>query len=128
MDKNKLDKHILQQEKVLVEFDIISSTTLEEFMDTYKKIAETSDDISQLKKVSTLLNKKDNIKIPGFFYPTPIPEEGNPTLDKLSVAMLEFILKKTQNPDDWSYIINYMINKLGLEFDDEEDGGEDSNI
>ena len=63
MDKNKLDKHILQQEKVLVEFDIVSSTTLEEFMDTYKQIAETSDDISQLKKVSSLLNKKDNVKI-----------------------------------------------------------------
>ena len=107
-----------------MEFDIISSTTLEEFMDTYKKIAEAPDDISQLKKVSSLLNKKDNVKIPGFFYPTPIPEEGNPTLDKLSVALLEFILKKTQNPDDWSYIINYMINKLGLEFDD--DGGEDT--
>lgn len=108
---------------VLVEFDIISSTTLEDFMETYRKIAESPDDISELKKVSNLLGKKDNIKIPGFTQTTPGPKElqPNPALDKLSAALLEFILKKTQNPDDWSYIINYMVEKLGLEFEDEDE-------
>ena len=120
MDKKNLDKHILQQTGVLVEFDIISSTTLEDFMETFKEIADSSDDISELNKVSKLLNKKDNIKIPGFANPTPNPIESDPTLDKLAVALMEFILKKTQNPDDWTYIINYMVNKLVLEFEDDD--------
>ena len=47
----------------------------------------------------------------------------DPGLDKLGAALLEFILKKTQDPNDWSYLINFMVEKLGLEFedDDEED-------
>ena len=107
---------------VLIEFDIISSTSLEEFMETYREIADSSDDISDLNKVSSLLSKKDQSKIPGFVNPTPGPHgEGDPTLDKLAVALMEFIIKKTQDPEDWGYIINYMITKLGLEFEDEDD-------
>jgi hypothetical protein len=34
---------------------------------------------------------------------------------------MEFILKKTQDPEDWGYIINYMVTKLGLEFEDEDE-------
>ena len=63
MDKKSLKSHILQQLGVLIEFDIISSTSLEEFMETYKEIAESSDDISELNKVSSLLNKKEYNKI-----------------------------------------------------------------
>jgi hypothetical protein len=37
---------------------------------------------------------------------------------------MEFIMKKTQEPSDWAYIITYVINKLGLEFADDEDNGE----
>ena len=122
MDKKSLDSHILQQMGILVEFDIISSTSLEDFMDTYREIAESSDEISELNKVSSLLKKKDNAKIPGFTSPTPGPTgKKDPALDKLSVALIEFILKKTQNPDDWTYIINYMVDKLGLEFEEEDD-------
>jgi hypothetical protein len=124
MDKQNLDRHILQQMGVLVEFDIISSTSLEDFMETYREIADSPDDISQLTRVSSLLEKKDNVKIPGFTSPTPDPATANPSLDRLSVALIEFILKKTQNPDEWTYIINYMVNKLGLEFED-DDGDED---
>jgi len=124
MDKKSLKSHILQQMGVLIEFDIISSTSLEEFMETYRAIAESSDDISELNKVSSLLNKKEYSKIPGFTAPTPGPlGKRDPSLDKLAVALIEFIVKKTQDPDDWTYIINYMVEKLGLEFedDDEED-------
>lgn len=122
MDKKKLDTHLLQKLGVLVEFDIISSTSLEDFMETYREIAESSDDISELNKVSSLLSKKDNVNIPGFTKPTPGPLK-DPGLDKLGAALLEFILKKTQDPNDWSYLINFMVDKLGLEFedDDEED-------
>tara|TARA_B100001093_G_scaffold458134_1_gene470352 strand:- start:564 stop:944 length:381 start_codon:yes stop_codon:yes gene_type:complete len=122
MDKKSLRSHILQQMGVLIEFDIISSTSLEEFMETYREIADSSDDISDLKKVSSLLKKKDQSNIPGFMNPTPGPKAtSDPSLDKLAVALIEFILKKTQEPEDWGYIINYMITKLGLEFDDEND-------
>ena len=69
MDKKSLDSHILQQMGILIEFDIISSTSLEDFMDTYREIAESSDEISELNKVSSL-KKKDNAKIPGFTSPT----------------------------------------------------------
>tara|TARA_B100000282_G_C31667093_1_gene460381 strand:- start:323 stop:706 length:384 start_codon:yes stop_codon:yes gene_type:complete len=121
MDKKSLRSHILQQMGVLIEFDIISSTSLEEFMETYREIADSSDDISDLKKVSSLLMKKDHSNIPGFMNPTPGPKAtSDPSLDKLAVALIEFILKKTQEPEDWGYIINYMITKLGLEFDDDE--------
>lgn len=110
---------------VLIEFDIISSTSLEEFMETYREIADSSDDISDLNKVSSLLTKKDQSKIPGFTDPTPGPGKGgDPSLDKLSVALIEFIIKKTQDPEDWGYIINYMISKLGLEFEDDDDDEE----
>jgi len=126
MDKKSLRSHILQQTGVLIEFDIISSTSLEEFMETYHEIADSSDDISDLNKVSSLLTKKDQSKIPGFTNPTPGPQRGvNPSLDKLAVALMEFILKKTQDPEDWGYIINYMVTKLGLEFEDEDEDEDD---
>jgi len=125
MDKKSLKSHILQQMGVLIEFDIISSTSLEEFMETYRAIAESSDDISELNKVSSLLNKKEYSKIPGFTVPTPGPlGKRDPSLDKLAVALIEFIVKKTQDPDDWTYIINYMVEKLGLEFEDDDEGDE----
>ena len=127
MDKKSLKSHILQQLGVLIEFDIISSTSLEEFMETYKEIAESSDDISELNKVSSLLNKKEYNKIPGFTNPTPGPSgKKDPSLDKLAVALIEFIIKKTQDPEDWTYIINYMVEKLGLEFEDDEGTEEDT--
>ncbi len=126
MDKKSLRSHILQKMGVLIEFDIISSTSLEEFMETYREIADSSDDISDLNKVSSLLTKKDQSSIPGFVNPTPGPKSsGDPSLDKLSVALIEFILKKTQDPEDWGYIINYMVTKLGLEFEDGEDDEDD---
>ena len=85
-------------------------------------LADVDNDISELNKVSSLLNKKDNTKIPGFTNPTPGPSgKKDPSLDKLSVALIEFILKKTQDPEDWTYIINYMVEKLGLEFEDDDD-------
>ena len=125
MDKKDLKSHILQQMGVLIEFDIISSTTLEDFMETYRQIANSSDDISDLSKVSSLLSKKEQTKIPGFISPTPGPQKSNPSLDKLAVALIEFILKKTQDPHEWGYIINYMIAKLGLEFEEDDEDEDD---
>ena len=122
MDKKSLKSHILQQLGVLIEFDIISSTSLEEFMETYKEIAESSDDISELNKVSSLLNKKEYNKN-GIYKSNNWAPSGkkDPSLDKLAVALIEFIIKKTQDPEDWTYIINYMVEKLGLEFEDDDD-------
>ena len=127
MDKKDLKSHILQQMGVLIEFDIISSTSLEDFMETYREIANSSDDISDLSKVSSLLNKKEHTKIPGFTSPTPGPQKTDPSLDKLAVALMEFILKKTQDPHEWGYIINYMIAKLGLEFEEDDEDEDDLN-
>jgi hypothetical protein len=38
-------------------------------------------------------------------------------------------MKKSQDPADWAYVLTYVINKLGLEFDDKDDGdGGDTNL
>ena len=65
-DKTESNKkeHLLQSHGILTEFDIISVTSLESFMDTYDKIANSSDDISELANVSKLLTKnKDEILV-----------------------------------------------------------------
>ena len=30
-------------------------------------------------------------------------------------------MKKTTDPNDWTYILNFIINKMGMEFGEEED-------
>ena len=34
-------------------------------------------------------------------------------------------MKKTTDPQDWAYILTNVINKMGLEFDDDEEGTDD---
>ena len=51
---NEKEKHLLQICGILPEFDIISQTSLKEFMETYETVANTSDDIKQLGKISKL--------------------------------------------------------------------------
>lgn len=121
------NQHLLQKYGVLVEFDIINVTSLEDFIKTYDEIANSSDDISELKKVSKLLTKHET-ELPGFIIKNnKTAKSDNPELNKIGYALMEFIMKKTQEPGDWAYIITYVINKLGLEFADDEDaGGEDS--
>ena len=46
-------QHLLQKHGILSEFDIISVTSLESFMNTYDKIANSPDDISELANVNT---------------------------------------------------------------------------
>ena len=121
------NEHILQQLGVLVEFDIVSSTSLEDFMDKYKEVAETSDNISDLSKVSKLLSR-DGVEVPGFVKPTPGSTRSDPSLDKVAYAMIEFIMKKTTDPNDWTYILNFMITKMGLEFGEEGDEDDPSDI
>tara|TARA_B100001057_G_scaffold500586_1_gene616511 strand:- start:2991 stop:3374 length:384 start_codon:yes stop_codon:yes gene_type:complete len=117
----KKAEHILQQMGVLIEFDIVSSTTLEDFIEKYKEVAETSDNIADLSKVSKLLSK-ENVEIPGFIRPTPgALQKSDPELDKIAYAMIEFIMKKTTDPNDWTYILNFIITKMGLEFGDEDE-------
>lgn len=107
-----------------MEFDIINVTSLESFMKTYEKIANTSDDISELKEVSKLLSKKEK-DIPGFIIQgSSKSQEDNPELNKIGYALIEFIMKKTQDPSDWAYILTYVINKLGLEFNDADEDDE----
>ena len=121
-DENK--QHLLQKYGVLMEFDIINVTSLESFMKTYEKIANTSDDISELKEVSKLLSKKEK-DIPGFIIQgSSKSQEDNPELNKIGYALIEFIMKKTQDPSDWAYILTYVINKLGLEFNDADEDDE----
>jgi hypothetical protein len=116
-------EHLLQKYGVLVEFDIVNITTLEEFMDTYEKVAKSSDDINELIEVSGLLAKRES-DIPGFVISDALKSgASNPELDKLGYAIIEFLMKKSANPTDWAYVLTYVIDKLGLEFDEgqEED-------
>ena len=113
-------EHLLQKHGILSEFDIISVTSLESFMNTYDKIANSSDDISELANVSKLLTKNKN-EIPGFIIKNSKTNgDDNPELNKISYALIEFIMKKTQDPSEWAYILTFVINKLGLDFEDEE--------
>jgi hypothetical protein len=112
-------EHLLQKYGVLVEFDIVNITTLEEFMDTYEKVANSSDDIGDLIEVSDMLAKRSDI--PGFIVSDELKSrKSNPELDKIGYAIIEFVMKKTANPSDWAYILTYVIDKLGLEFGDED--------
>lgn len=118
INKDKL--HLLQKHKVLTEFDIVSVTSLEEFMDTYDKIANTSDDIGDLYEVSKLLNK-NTTDIPGFIIKGENKENSNPELNNIVYALIEFIMKKTDKPEDWAYILTNVINKMGLELNDQDE-------
>ena len=122
---NDNTEHLLQKHGVLVEFDIISITSLETFMETYDKIANSPDDISELESVSKLLTKSHK-DIPGFIIKNSgEKDESNPELNKIAYALIEFIMKKTQDPSEWAYILTYVINKMGLEFDETEDDDTD---
>jgi len=116
--------HLLQKYGILMEFDIVNVTSLESFMETYEKIANSSDDISELKNVSKLLKKKEK-DIPGFIIKNQEGGEDNPELNRIGYALIEFIMKKTQDPADWAYFLNYVIKKLGLELGDAPDEEED---
>jgi hypothetical protein len=116
--------HLLQKYGILMEFDIVNVTSLESFMETYGKIANSSDDISELKNVSKLLKKKEK-DIPGFIIKNQEGGEDNPELNRIGYALIEFIMKKTQDPADWAYILNYVIKKLGLELGDAPDEEDD---
>jgi len=117
--------HLLQKYGILMEFDIVNVTSLESFMETYGKIANSSDDISELKNVSKLLKKKEK-DIPGFIIKNQEGGEDNPELNRIGYALIEFIMKKTQDPADWAYILNYVIKKLGLELGDAPDEEDDT--
>ena len=124
MDENESEsskkQHLLQKHGILSEFDIISVTSLESFMNTYDKIANSSDDISELANVSKLLTKNKS-EIPGFIIKnSKTNTDDNPELNKIAYALIEFIMKKTQDPSDWAYILTFVINKLGLDFGDED--------
>ena len=121
MSEEDTAEHLLQKHGVLVEFDIISSTSLEEFMKTYERVANTPDDINELGKVSSLL-QRDEVEVPGFIIPNEHKTKAHdPELDKIAFTLIEFIMKKTVDPQDWAYILTYVIDKLGLEFDDDSD-------
>jgi len=117
--------HLLQKYGILMEFDIVNVTSLESFMETYGKIANSSDDISELKNVSKLLKKKEKDN-PGFIIKNQEGGEDNPELNRIGYALIEFIMKKTQDPADWAYILNYVIKKLGLELGDAPDEEDDT--
>lgn len=120
-DINKEKEHLLQKYGVLPEFEIISVTSLEDFMDIYNKVANSSDDITKISEVSNLLKKKSD-EIPGFVFKGKSANfEKNPELDKVVYALIEFIMKKTTEPSDWAYILTSTINKMGLELNDAED-------
>ena len=124
-DINKEREHLLQKYGVLPEFEIISVTSLEEFMDMYNKVANSSDDITKISEVSSLLKKKTE-DIPGFvFKGNSANNKHNPELDKVVYALIEFIMKKTTEPSDWAYIITNVISKMGVELNDE---GEDEDV
>jgi len=49
--------HLLQKYGILPEFDVVSQTSLKDFMDTYQTVANSSDDIKELAKISKLLRR-----------------------------------------------------------------------
>lgn len=114
------EKHLLQVCGILPEFDIISQTSLKDFMDTYESVANTSDDIRELGKISKLLSKNEN-EIPGYGSDYENVNKDNPELNKTAYAIIEFLMKKTTDPTDWSYILMYIIDKLNLELGDPDD-------
>jgi hypothetical protein len=121
MDSDK--KHLLQKYGILQEFDIISHTTLDEFMNVYKTVVETSDDVRELARISKLLSV-DTTNIPGYEDDVSLKKTDNPELNKVAYAIIEFMMKKTTDPSDWAYLLTYIINKLNLEI---EDDSNDSN-
>lgn len=124
-EKNKDKEHLLQKHGILPEFEIISVTSLEDFMETYNKVANSSDDITKISEVADLLKTKSN-NIPGFvFKGGSNTQKTNPELDKVVYALMEFIMKKTTEPSEWAYILTNVINKMGLEFNDEDDIGDE---
>jgi hypothetical protein len=128
-DINKKREHLLQKYEVLPEFEIISVTSLEDFMDTYSKVANSSDDITKISEVSGLLKKKQD-EIPGFVFKggESISNVKNPELDKVVYALIEFIMKKTTEPSEWAYILTNTINKMGLELNDSDEEAGDGDI
>ena len=124
-DINEKREHLLQKYEVLPEFEIISVTSLEDFMETYDKIANTSDDISELYEVSKLLSKNTK-DIPGFIVKGDTTKSSNPELNNIVYALIEFIMKKTSEPKDWAYILTNVINKMGLELNDQDGDDEDT--
>lgn len=119
MSSNK--NHLLQKHGILLEFDIISHTTLNDFMDVYKSVAESSDDVKELAKISKLLSSGEQ-EIPGYKdFNSGKSSSDNPELNKLAYAIIEFMMKKTTDPSDWAYLLNYIINKLNLEMEDTSD-------
>lgn len=123
-EPNNEKEHLLQRYGILPEFEIISVTSLEDFMDVYSKVANSPDDITKISEVSALLKKKSN-EIPGFvFKGANSVQKNNPELDKVVYALIEFIMKKTTEPNDWAYILTNVINKMGLEFNEDDDAEE----
>lgn len=115
-------KHLLQTHGILPEFDIVSQTSLKDFMSTYQSVANTSDDIKELAKISNLLSVSEK-DIPGYLSSTGNKHDSdNPELNKVAYAIIEFMMKKTTDPSDWAYLLTYIIEKLNLEIgDDSED-------
>ena len=101
-------------------FDIVSHTTLDEFMNVYKTVAEASDDVKELARISKLLSS-NTTDIPGYESGSPLKKTDNPELNKVAFAIMEFMMKKTTDPSDWAYLLTYIINKLNLEIEDESD-------
>jgi hypothetical protein len=118
--------HLLQKYGILPEFDVVSQTSLKDFMDTYQTVANSSDDIKELAKISKLLSS-DGVDIPGYETNNTISAEqtDDPELNKLAYAIIEFMMKKTTDPDDWAYLLTYIINKLNLELGDSTDSNSD---
>jgi hypothetical protein len=109
------NKHLLQKYKILPEFDIISQTSLSDFMSTYDKVVNTSDDIKDLATISKLLTSNET-EIPG--YADQPQSKDDPELNKVAYAIIEFMMQKTTDPGDWAYLLTYVINKLNLEIGD----------
>ncbi len=111
------NKHLLQKYKILPEFDIISQTSLSDFMSTYDKVVNTSDDIKDLATISKLLTSNES-DIPGYDDSTRTADD--PELNKVAYAIIEFMMQKSTDPADWAYLLTYVINKLNLEIGDDD--------
>ena len=114
-------QHLLTKYGILVSFDVVSITDLNTFMDLYNKVANTDDNISEMSVINKLLtNKVDDI--PGL-----IPSETDAgtlepvskEIDHISTQIINYMKKKTKDPDAWREILEVVIERLEIDVDDE---------
>jgi len=129
-------KHILSEEGILISFSIakkINTKELKRIKSNAKKIGSTEEDIKKLLSEIVISETKQSIEkkeIPGLIWPevkneTPPPKslsnKRTVELTYLASLLAKKISEKNLSKYEYCYVINSIINILGLNEDDFED-------